>query len=169
MASSITAHACFLNRYIWMGCCALFWFSVPMESQAQVPDRVRHYLYDSTMPHGMVGQRRSLIRPQLVGYSQPVKIVAPEGAQLPFSPMVRFRVISNLLFKPGMSVGSVYRLKVTHIPGHPGREVFPSIEIIDRLYPAGRQGDVLSCSDSHSDRRFAPGNGWQARNAGGLS
>jgi hypothetical protein len=34
-----------------------------------------------------------------------------------------------------MLVGKVYRLKVTNIPFHVGQEIFPSIEIINRLYP----------------------------------
>lgn len=35
----------------------------------------------------------------------------------------------------GMQVGPVYRLKITNIPANPGEEVFPTLEIIDRLYP----------------------------------
>ena len=35
----------------------------------------------------------------------------------------------------GMQIGPVYRLKITEIPGHPGLEVFPTIELVDRLYP----------------------------------
>ena len=34
-----------------------------------------------------------------------------------------------------MLIGQVYRLKVGNIPGHEGQEVFPTIEVIDRLYP----------------------------------
>ena len=35
----------------------------------------------------------------------------------------------------GMLIGQVYRLKVANLPGHEGQEVFPTIEVIDRLYP----------------------------------
>jgi hypothetical protein len=35
----------------------------------------------------------------------------------------------------GLQVGALYRLQVTHIPERPGLEVFPTVEIIDRLYP----------------------------------
>ena len=35
----------------------------------------------------------------------------------------------------GMLIGSVYRVKVTNIAGHEGLEVYPTIEVIDRLYP----------------------------------
>jgi hypothetical protein len=29
----------------------------------------------------------------------------------------------------------VYRFRVTEIPGHPGVEVFPTVEMVDRMYP----------------------------------
>ena len=35
----------------------------------------------------------------------------------------------------GMLIGQVYRLRVTNIPHQPGVEVFPTIQVIDRLYP----------------------------------
>jgi hypothetical protein len=35
----------------------------------------------------------------------------------------------------GMQIGPVYRLKVTEIQNHPGLEIFPTVEVIDRLYP----------------------------------
>src|SRR5687768_206148 len=34
-----------------------------------------------------------------------------------------------------MLIGQVYRLKVANLLGHEGQEVFPTIEVIDRLYP----------------------------------
>ena len=38
-----------------------------------------------------------------------------------------------------MLIGAVYRLRVINIPGAEGLEVFPTIEIIDRLYAPLRQ------------------------------
>jgi hypothetical protein len=35
----------------------------------------------------------------------------------------------------GLAIGPVYRFGVTEIPGNPGMEVFPTIEMIDRTYP----------------------------------
>ncbi len=34
-----------------------------------------------------------------------------------------------------MLIGAVYRLRVTNIPQREGLEVFPTIEVVDRLYP----------------------------------
>ena len=35
----------------------------------------------------------------------------------------------------GLAIGPVYRFKVTDIPNNPGQEIFPTVEVIDRLYP----------------------------------
>ena len=35
----------------------------------------------------------------------------------------------------GLTIGPVYRFRVTEIPGQPGLEIFPTVELIDRLYP----------------------------------
>jgi hypothetical protein len=35
----------------------------------------------------------------------------------------------------GMQIGPVYRLKVTEILNYPGVEIFPTVELVDRLYP----------------------------------
>jgi hypothetical protein len=35
----------------------------------------------------------------------------------------------------GLRIGAVYRLTVTNIPNRPGLEIFPTVELIDRLYP----------------------------------
>ena len=35
----------------------------------------------------------------------------------------------------GMLIGQVYRLKVANLVGNEGQEIFPTIEVIDRLYP----------------------------------
>ncbi|MEZ6082139.1 MAG: hypothetical protein R3C56_42630 [Pirellulaceae bacterium] len=40
----------------------------------------------------------------------------------------------------GMLVAGVYRFRVTNIPFRPGEELYPTLEIIDRIYPpAGRE------------------------------
>ena len=35
----------------------------------------------------------------------------------------------------GLLIGNVYRFQITEIPGAPGAELFPTIELIDRTYP----------------------------------
>ncbi|HEV3021072.1 MAG TPA: hypothetical protein VGX76_01340, partial [Pirellulales bacterium] len=37
--------------------------------------------------------------------------------------------------KVGFLIAPVYRLRISDIPDHEGQEVYPTIEVIDRLYP----------------------------------
>jgi hypothetical protein len=71
----------------------------------------------------------------LSGYCQPVEIRAPKGARI--SPAAGSAwgqgQLDRLLV--GLAIGPVYRFRVTEIPAHPGVEVFPTVEVIDRLYP----------------------------------
>ncbi len=102
--------------------------------------QVKHHLYDATLPPGMVAQRKLLQRQAMVGYFQPVQLVVPAGAQVEVFSDGSFQRSNQAAPVVGLLVGHVYRLKITGIPGHPGREIYPSVEIIDRLYPpAGRE------------------------------
>ncbi len=71
----------------------------------------------------------------LSGYIQPVEIRAPSGAQVSVVEEGRFSVGEATPLNVGLLIAPVYRLKVTHIPTFPGIEVYPTIEVIDRLFP----------------------------------
>ncbi|QEG39003.1 hypothetical protein [Roseimaritima ulvae] len=104
-----------------------------------VPQGNVHYLFNGQMPPGVVGAARLQRRGAVQSYYQPVRFSGPAG--------VRFAMAENGFFPPtdaesdehglhcGLLVGAVYRFKVTGIPQEPGRELFPTIEIIDRTYP----------------------------------
>ncbi len=91
------------------------------------------------MPPGAIGSRQLLRGGALPGYFQPVEIKAPAGALVSLAAMGQFDAAEKAPVTVGMLIGSVYRLRVTNIPQHPGMEVFPTVEVIDRLYaPTGR-------------------------------
>jgi hypothetical protein len=71
----------------------------------------------------------------LIGYFQPVRIRAPQGARIALASENSFTDAAPGDALVGMQIGPVYRLRVTEIPNNPGLEVFPTIEVIDRLYP----------------------------------
>lgn len=101
-------------------------------AQAQT---VWHYLHKADLPPGEIGQRQLQRGGPLPGYFQPVQVTAPNGALISlvcdgaFTDPVREKALA------GMLIGQVYRLKVSNIHQHEGVEVFPTIEVIDRLYP----------------------------------
>jgi hypothetical protein len=71
----------------------------------------------------------------LPGYFQPVEIKAPAGVVISTAGADGFERPGRTPLIAGMLIGSVYRLRVTNIPGQEGVEVYPTIEVIDRIYP----------------------------------
>lgn len=71
-------------------------------------------------------------RPQL----QPVKVITPGAATVTVYGVSQpggLTVSSDDVF--AVEVGSVYRLRVSQIEGLPGVDIYPSIELVDRLHP----------------------------------
>jgi hypothetical protein len=71
----------------------------------------------------------------LSGYFQPVRIRAPQGARIALATEGNFGPAQPGNVLVGLQVGAVYRLQVTDLVRHPGVEIFPTIEVIDRTYP----------------------------------
>lgn len=107
------------------------------EACAQVPSvqPPRHYQHWSDLPLGAIGQNQLQRGGPLGGYFQPVEAIAPKGALVSCAIEGTFEDPRGNTALAGMLIGQTYRLKVSNIPGREGEEVFPSIEVIDRLYP----------------------------------
>ena len=98
-----------------------------------------HYRYQGTEPPGAIGSWQLLRGGPLPGYFQPVEIRAPQGTLISLAVEGNFAEPVATPFRVGMLIAPVYRLRVTSIPLHEGAEVFPTIEVIDRLYPPSGQ------------------------------
>ena len=99
-----------------------------------------HYLHQGVMPPGAIGSRQLQRGGPLPGFFQPVEIKAPPGALVSLAADAQFGKAQAAPVRVGLLIGQVYRLRVIKIPRHPGREVFPTVEPIDRLYtPPGQQ------------------------------
>lgn len=94
-----------------------------------------HYLHQGVMPPGAIGSRQLQRGGPLPGFFQPVEIKAPPGALVSLAAEGRFDQARDVPLRVGLLIGQVYRLRVMNIPLNPGLEVFPTIEVIDRLYP----------------------------------
>jgi hypothetical protein len=106
---------------------------------AAAQDRPVHWLNAGAMPPGAIGSQRLGRGGPLPGYFQPVRIRAPEGARIALASgdakgaSTRDSQANEALV--GMQIGYVYRLHVTNIPNNEGVEIFPTVELVDRLYP----------------------------------
>lgn len=71
----------------------------------------------------------------VVGYYQPVKINTPAGTRIAFAINNKFTVPEESPYTVGLLLGANYRLKITDIKFHPGKELFPSVTVLQRTYP----------------------------------
>jgi len=106
-------------------------------AQAQQPND-RYYLHDENVPPGVAGSRAGYGRPDVVGYFQPIRVELPGDGK----GEVIFYSVSrpNLVVQPAPAmaatlVGHVYRLRISGMPEFPGIELYPSVELLDRLHP----------------------------------
>jgi len=70
-----------------------------------------------------------------LGYFQPVRIRAPQGARIALAMEGGFSNTESSEALVGLQIGPVYRLQVADIPNANGLELYPTIELIDRTYP----------------------------------
>jgi len=93
-------------------------------------------LLDHRAPTGVAGRWSALTRPGVAGLPQPVRISLPGSGTVTFfdgAPTRGVAVSSPAL--AGMGVGYVYRVRIADMPEFPGVELFPTIELLDRLHP----------------------------------
>lgn len=109
--------------------------SLALGRPAVAQDRPVHWLNAGVMPPGAIGSFRLQRGGPLLGYFQPVRIRVPQGARIALAAEGSFMDSPPGDTLVGMQVGPVYRLRVSDIPNNPGLEVFPTVEVVDRLYP----------------------------------
>jgi len=94
-----------------------------------------HYFHNANWPPGTVAygqlQRHMLMRE----YQQPVEASVPKGARVSVNVGGHFDEPHDGSVLVGMQIGPVYQLKISNIPYFEGAEIFPTIEVINRLYP----------------------------------
>jgi len=113
--------------------CGVLWLGVLTHLSAAPPNV--HLEHAGLMPPGAIGSQRLLRGGPLPGYFQPVEIKVPPGAMISTANQGGFGDPEPTTVKVGLTIGAVYRLRITEIPNREGIEVFPTVEVIDRLYP----------------------------------
>jgi len=114
----------------------MLWMATVLASAlAAAAEPAVHYQHAGDMPPGAIGSLQLTRGGPLPGYFQPVEIMAPQGALVSLAAGADFQPPAAGPLGAAMLIGAVYRLKVIHIENHEGQEVYPTIEVIDRLYP----------------------------------
>ncbi len=100
--------------------------------EAQQP---RHELIRGDMPPGLAADYYRMSNPKLQYHVQPVRVICPLGSRVEVASKNGYIQQNSSRVSVGMMVGPVYRFKVTNIPRHVGTELYPSIEILNKLNP----------------------------------
>ena len=109
------------------------WFGATSMLPAQAPNM--HYRHQGLAPPGAIGSTQLRRGGPLPGYFQPIEIRAPHGVRVALAVNGAFEAPQEAPLNVGLLISPVYRLRVSNLPGNEGQEVFPTIEVIDRLYP----------------------------------
>ncbi|HTN75199.1 MAG TPA: hypothetical protein VL096_08130 [Pirellulaceae bacterium] len=104
-------------------------------TQAEPPPVHHQYHLGANSPPGFIGQQQLQQGGPRAGYFQPVEIKAPDGAGISLVEEGRFGESQETRALVGLQIGYVYQLKITNIPLNDGVEIYPTIELFDRLYP----------------------------------
>ena len=87
-------------------------------------------------PPGVASQRAALSGQVQAGYIQPMQVALPSKGTVTFFAGGPEQTIQKASPAPiGFAVGYVYRIKISGMPEFPGVELYPTIELIDRLHP----------------------------------
>jgi hypothetical protein len=109
--------------------------SVAIGLPANAQQRPVHWLNAGAMPPGAIGSLRLHRSGPLSGYFQPVQIRAPEGARIALAKEDGFSSSQYNELLVGLQIGRVYGFSVAGQVNNPEVEIFPTVELIDRLYP----------------------------------
>jgi hypothetical protein len=94
-----------------------------------------HYFQDTRLPPGAVGAAQLLRGGPLEGYVQPVQFRGPPRTLISIAQDGQFTDAEVGVLHAGLLVGQIYRLRVSNIPGFEEFEIYPSLEVLNRLYP----------------------------------
>ncbi len=95
----------------------------------------RHPLDRSDSPPGMVSTARIMQTGHAVHQYQVVRFEGPKGSRIALSGGQDFLPTEVGPISAGILVGPAYRIKITDIPYQEGLELFPTVELLDKLCP----------------------------------
>jgi hypothetical protein len=125
-----------LNRLkLWWSSAALFSsLCTATVSIAQQP-LPAHPVHHEFLPPGAIAQDQLRRHAGMAGYVQAVELIPPPGARVSILQPGTTQPLTPGRVMLGMQLGYVYSIKLTQLPNREGVEVFPTVEVINRIYP----------------------------------
>lgn len=126
---------------------------------AQRPAANRYFPFDQNLPPGLVGQMSAPNQRNTGCFLQPIRIELPgnAGEVAYYTGADGTSTNAPAPALAAIQVGAVYRLKLSQLPDYPGVELFPTVELLDRLHPPrGREAEFpVPISLTDEEIRFA--------------
>ena len=108
-------------------------------SHAQRPFR---FDFSTNSPPGVVGRSRLLKGDIQPGYMQSVRLYTTKGGLIAAAQGGAFSAPNYGELLVGLRIGQIYRFELSDVPNLPNVRVYPTVEVIDRLYPPhGRENE----------------------------
>ena len=135
----------------WVVAVLMASFSHPLQAQL---NQGYYQPLNQHLPPGQAAAWLNAIRGYDPAWMQPVRVELPTGGTV--SIYSASSAPQGTLTTPaqfGVNPGHLYRLRLSEMPEFPGEEIYPSIEILDRLHPPlGQENDypipvVISADD----------------------
>jgi hypothetical protein len=124
------------------GCACVMLSAMTGAAEAQSADEHYHPLNQRTPP-GVAAGWLNALRQYDPSWLQPMRVEVPGGGVVEVysaSPYPVGGAASPALI--AANAGHLYRLRISQMPDYPGVELFPSVELLDRLHPpAGREDE----------------------------
>lgn len=96
----------------------------------------RYFPIDHRMAPGQAALLMMRAHPELCGCLQPVRVVLPQQGQVTFyDGGTRRPVAAEAPAQASLSVGYVFRFKLSGMTDYPDVELYPTVELLDRLHP----------------------------------
>lgn len=86
-------------------------------------------------PPGIAGDWAGILRRADAVYLQPVRVELPTKGRVAVYRTPQQPVELDAPAQVGVAVGHTYRLRLSRMPEFPGVELYPSLEVLDRLHP----------------------------------
>ncbi len=103
-------------------------------ASAQMPQRGYQPLHHMASP-GTAGLWAERLGRACPGYWQTIELTTLEGGSVSYYDEASSAINTVSGAKVELQVAAVYRLKLSDLPDYPGVELYPTIEVIDRLHP----------------------------------
>ena len=119
----------YFERWRFLSTLVLVSILVPASARAQ------HKLFRFNDAPGAIAHKRLVAEPGIAFYDQPVSVVLTDGGEISYWDGGSFVPMDPSQSQLGMQVGPVYQLKVSSVFRGRVIDVYPTVEMVDRLYP----------------------------------